>query len=329
MKKFFKQQFQNLKWSLERLFSAKKRKERRILLSVRKNRRDLSRGLSGTKIGGERIEEILTDTCMHYRRYFILKASGGEREICEPLKELRRIQKASLRVVKAPEVSKFCTAYEKGASVKLNAERHKKAKHILHIDIKDFFPSINKAVFMKTYRQFMCYNCRGESCVSCVNKLWKIVSLGGGLPIGACTSPFIANRIMAETDESLAKLDKQIIYTRYADDMIFSSQKPIDKSFINRIEAIINAAGFAINHKKTYFMKSRKQVTGILINDGKLSIGTSYKKRLKQDIYNYLTKGFGKPQEIKGRLAWLAFVEPDYAKVIKNKYKSIDKIELQ
>jgi retron-type reverse transcriptase len=227
-------------------------------------------------------------------------------------------------VIKTPAVGKYCTAYENGKSVRGNAEIHAKAKHILHIDIKDFFPSINKALFMKAYRPLLCRNCRGDKCTACADRLWKIVSLNGGLPIGAPTSPFIANRVMTETDERLAALDKSMTYTRYADDMIFSSDKYIDKSFIARVENIISEAGFKGNPKKTYFMSARKLVTGVLINNGKLSVGTSYKKRLKQDIYNYLVKGEGKPDSLRGRLAWLGHIEPQYAETVKGKYLSID-----
>jgi hypothetical protein len=319
---------QNFKWTFGCLFSAKKRKEREIFLNVGKTRALLSKGLFDTKLGHEKIEEILADTENQYRRYYIPKKGGGRREICEPSDELKKLQHGALKAVKVPAVSKYCTAYEKGMSVKLNAERHKKAKHILHIDIENFFPSINKEIFIKKYSPYFCNRCR-DNCSHCLEnnllKLWKIVSFRGGLPIGSAASPFIANRIMTDIDEKLANLDKNSVYTRYADDMVFSSQKPIDERFIQKIEEIISAEGFKINRKKTYFMKSRKQVTGVLINKGKLSVGTFYKKRLKKDIYNYLVKDEGKAEVLKGQFSWLASIEPAYAKIIKNKYKTLDK----
>jgi len=327
--KFFKQQFQNLKWSLGRIFSAKKRQERKAFQLTIKTRHALTHKIANTGISASRIDEILSDTNNHYRRYYIPKADGSKREICEPSSELRRLQKAVLTTIKTPKVSGFCTAYETGSSVKKNAQKHQNAAHVLHIDIKDFFPSITKKMFMDIYKPLVCYHfyCKNwETCEKCAaaKNLWRIVSLNGGLPIGASTSPFIGNRVMATADIELASLDKSLTYTRYADDMVFSSKKPISADFIQKVEAIINKHGFEINHKKTYFMKSRKQVTGVLLIDGKLSVGTAYKKRLKKEIYNYLTKGTGKPQTIKGKFTWLSHIEPEYAKTIKSKYLPLD-----
>ncbi|MDR3263826.1 MAG: reverse transcriptase family protein [Clostridiales bacterium] len=268
-----------------------------------------------------RIESILADTKKEYRTYSIPKSTGGRRSVSEPSADLKALQRAVLPYIKKPEVNKAASAYESGSSVKKNAERHIKGKHILHMDIKDFFPSVGRDMFFDTYS--------GELSVGDAELLWKIVSLDGGLPIGAATSPFIANRIMAKTDKKLGRLSLSVFlkYTRYADDMIFSSRIRLRQSLADKIGAIIENAGFEVNGKKTYFMSARKQVTGIIITDNnELSVGTSYKKQLKKDIYNLLVKNSGKRGAVRGKYAHLQFIEPEYADTVKKKYIRYDKI---
>ena len=154
------------------------------------------------------------------------------------------------------------------------------------------------------------------------DRLWHAVSFAKGLPIGAPTSPFIGNRVLLKADKKLGKL--RMRYTRYADDLVFSSRKRIDAKVIEKIAKILATLGFSLNRKKTYFMAGRKQVTGIILHGDKLSVGTGYKKRLKQELYNYLTKKEGHPHIIRGKLAHLKHIEPEYAKIVKNKYRTLD-----
>jgi hypothetical protein len=278
--------------------------------------------LEKSGLSAERIKEIVADTSKEYRIYYINKKNGGRRTIFAPSKDLLALQRAVLPLVKAPPFSeKYAAAYESGASVKKNAARHMRGGHILHMDIKSFFPSINREIFTRTYSKYFEEND--------LETLWKIVSVKGGVPIGAPTSPFIANRVLFGADKKLSKLFlfKRYKYSRYADDLIFSFSKRQNPEFIKKAEAVIEGAGFRINKKKTYFMSYRREVTGVIINDEhKLSVGTSYKKALKSQIYNLLTKNQGKRDFVRGRYAYLKHIEPLYAEIVKRKYLKYDKI---
>lgn len=296
----------------------------------------LIKALARTELSLSEQSDILENNESSYRRYYIEKADGGKREIAEPCENLKKLQFAALPIVKELKTSKYCAAYEKGCSIKLNATKHIKGKHILHLDIKNFFPSISEKMFKRAYKpsgKFFyigkkMYERKMQSAMTAeeIDTLWSIVSLDGGLPIGATTSPFIANRIMTEIDEKIAAICSGKKYTRYADDLIFSSKKKIESTFISEVRNVLSNGGFTINEDKTYFMSSRKEVTGIIITgDKKLSTGTTYKKALKQDIYNYLVKGEGDASVIRGRFAHLKHIEPQYAQVIKEKYLPYDK----
>ncbi|MCL2797533.1 MAG: reverse transcriptase family protein [Firmicutes bacterium] len=250
-----------------------------------------------------------------YRVYKVPKKSGGERLLCEPCPELKALQRELVPFFKQFRVTKYAAAYEKGCSVKNNALSHAGARHILHTDVRDFFPSVSFGLFKKTF-------CKGMD-EKTVDRLWRAVSFARGLPIGAPTSPFIGNRVLYKADKKLGKLKMR--YTRYADDLIFSAQKPIDAKVTGKIAKILAANGFSLNRKKTYFMAGRKQVTGILLHGDELSVGTPYKKRLKQELYNFLTKREGHPDILRGKLAHLKYIEPEYAQNLKNKYRPLDK----
>jgi hypothetical protein len=278
--------------------------------------------LDASGLGGERVAEIIADTSKEYRIYYIKKKNGGKRTIYAPSKDLAALQRAVLPLVKTPPFSeRYAAAYEKGASAKKNAERHIKGEHILHMDIKDFFPSIRREIFKRTYEKY--FDERDAE------TLWKIVSVNGGIPIGAPTSPFIANRVLFEADKKLAKLFifKRYKYSRYADDLIFSFSRRQSPEFIKKAEAAIESAGFRVNRKKTYFMSYRREVTGVVITDKhKLSVGTSYKKAVKSEIYDLLTRNIGKADVVRGRYARLKHIEPSYAEIVKRKYIRYDKI---
>lgn len=97
----------------------------------------------------------------------------------------------------------------------------------------------------------------------------------GKLPQGAPTSPFISNLIFNIVDMHIIKLAKRykLDYTRYADDMTFSTNNKRFikdyKEFIKKITKILEKNGFAINEKKTRleYFSLRQEVTGITVND--------------------------------------------------------------
>ena len=60
-----------------------------------------------------------------------------------------------------------------------------------------------------------------------------------------------------------------IAYSRYADDITFSSNIPISTEMLSNIISIIHQYGFELNEKKLRFkLSNRKQtVTGLTVNE--------------------------------------------------------------
>ena len=118
------------------------------------------------------------------------------------------------------------------------------------------------------------------------------------LPQGAPTSPIITNTICDTLDRRLAGLAKRfgLRYTRYADDITFSSMHYVysgNGEFINELARIINTQGFVINEAKTRLQKrgSCQEVTGILVSD-KLNVTKKYVREIRSLLYIWDKYGY-------------------------------------
>lgn len=80
---------------------------------------------------------------------------------------------------------------------------------------------------------------------------------GKGLATGANLSPYLLN-LYCEfwLDEPLRKYlyERKIVYTRFVDDLAFSKATPLTQIERRHIRSLIEKAGFAINHRKTYVL---------------------------------------------------------------------------
>jgi retron-type reverse transcriptase len=120
--------------------------------------------------------------------------------------------------------------------------------------------------------------------------LANLCTYKGYLPQGAVTSPSISNIIFSTIDDQIQSLcsKKRVSYTRYADDLSFSSnnkQVLIETVDIVKSE-IISKSIFKINETKSRLMSGQKAniVTGLRLNSNKLSIGNKKKKITKGKI---------------------------------------------
>lgn len=118
------------------------------------------------------------------------------------------------------------------------------------------------------------------------------------LPQGAPTSPVISNIICQRMDYLLSAVAKRfgLKYTRYADDMTFSSMHNVyqkDSDFIKELHRIIAEQGFHIKESKTRLQKEgyRKEVTGLLVNES-VNVQKRYIKQLRMWLYYWETYGY-------------------------------------
>ncbi len=142
-----------------------------------------------------------------------------------------------------------------------NAREHHGATHILNVDLENFFPSTTFDMVKSVFREI------GYS--EEVSKgLASLTTYAGSLPQGAPTSPMLSNLVFRAYDSEINQICEKIgvKYTRYADDMTFSSVEPIPRDFHKVIEGVF-AAGFKLNAAKTVYSgeNRKKEVTGVTI----------------------------------------------------------------
>lgn len=85
----------------------------------------------------------------NYIPYIIPKKSGGYRKIAAPCKTLKYIQRQIANFIYDEIQVKDCVhGFARGKDIKTNANYHLKRKHILNLDLKDFFDSITVSFFI-------------------------------------------------------------------------------------------------------------------------------------------------------------------------------------
>ncbi len=266
-----------------------------------------------------------------YKKYEIKKKNGGTRDIYHPSKELKTLQYWIVERVfsQYPVSNKYSKAYSKGNSIKKNALVHRKSNYIVHLDIKNFFPSITGEHLDRIFNN----NLKLQLDEDDRNLIKDIVLYRGNhLVIGSVASPRISNCVMYDID---IEIEKQILdgteykYTRYADDIIISSSKYIDNKVIDKIEKILEAYNFYLNSEKTYFMNRscKRVVTGVVIDNEKntLGLGSKRYREIKRLIYNYLIKNKGEEDIIKGYLALINDLDSEKYLKIKEIYSKYDR----
>ncbi|MBO8458864.1 MAG: RNA-directed DNA polymerase [Bacteroidetes bacterium] len=249
-----------------------------------------------------------------YRQFKIKKKSGGFRQITAPRNQsymmLLRSVNEILKAVYTP--SNYAMGFTEKRSVVTNATMHKSQNYVFNIDLKDFFPSIEQGRVMKrlTLAPFnfspqiallisgLCsMRVKREQTIETkqhdLDKQFMYV-----LPQGAPTSPIITNMICDTLDRKLAGLAKRfgICYTRYADDITFSSMHYVyskNGEFIKELTRIINSQGFVINEIKTRLQKlgSRQEVTGIIVSK-KLNVTKKYVREIRSLLYIWDRYGY-------------------------------------
>lgn len=214
-----------------------------------------------------------------YRHFSILKMDGTtRRSISAPIGKLRTLQKILAETLDVIYEAPYSVhGFVRDNSTVTNALPHVKAKGVLKLDIKDFFPSITSSRIHGLFASKpFCFP------PEVVDTLTNLVCCNQELPQGAPTSPVLSNMICYRMDKTLLGFARNhmLKYTRYADDLTFSSTSRRAISSIvslgengkitvsKGIVRTITDNGFEINAKKTTYMgaETRQTVTGIVVN---------------------------------------------------------------
>lgn len=248
-----------------------------------------------------------------YTEFTIPKKNGDKRQIHAPVNGLKHILRPLniiLNTIAEPHFKAM--GFVPGKSIVDNAEQHVGKQYVYNIDLKNFFHSFDRQ-WVKYGFMIPPFSLGKEKeelaflmASLCTHPFEVNGKLKNVLPMGAPTSPTITNILCAKLDHRLNGLANRfnITYSRYADDITFSSQanvfrKDKFKKELNRI--IVEYQGYQklrINEKKTRLQKNgfRQEVTGLTVNE-KVNVNRRYVKQLRNWLYLWEKYGIEKATE--------------------------------
>ncbi|HHQ4742171.1 reverse transcriptase family protein [Aeromonas veronii] len=172
---------------------------------------------------------------------------------------------------------------------------HRRSSFFIRLDVKDFFHSIREEDIKKSLSNYILpsHIMIDDKKTPTIDLLIKYVmheipddfpdeSLKGKkiLPIGFPSSPSISNLVFRKIDILISKYcqHENIIYTRYADDLLFSSEKKLPPELENKVSEYLSILSLKKNNKKTLCTKSHISINGYVIDGEKNSIRLSNHK---------------------------------------------------
>lgn len=233
-----------------------------------------------------------TAPLQHYHYRWLEKKSGGLRLIEIPKQRLREIQDRILRqLLDRVRPHQAAHGFLRAHSCVTHAARHVGKRVVIRMDLKNFFASIPATRIHALFAKLgYSHSVAGTLSRLCTHRTpgsvfhvpgmphpysWQERSafFSRHLPQGSPCSPALANLCAYRLDVRLDALAKSLraTYSRYADDLVFSGDRDLERSFDRfhaQVGAIALEEGFSLNTRKTRMMRdsTRQQVTGIVVN---------------------------------------------------------------
>ncbi len=287
----------------------------------------------------------LEDKSTLYYSFKIPKRSGGLRRIDAPNEELKQALRELKRILESKFYASYHSsafAYIRGRSTLDSVKRHQSnnSRWFLKLDFSKFFPSTDqKFLLSMLYQTYPIseYVSLSEHHQQTFEKAISLCFLGGGLPQGTPTSPILTNMMMIPIDYAISKMCREhsphLLYTRYADDMLISSQYSFKwTDVVGHISGILKDvhAPFQLNGEKTRYGSSagRNWNLGVMLNkDNQITVGHEKKKVFKAMLYQFMVddaRGFTwsveDVQHLLGLAAYYRSVEGDTIDAIFQSY---------
>lgn len=268
---------------------------------------------------------IIATASRRYKVYQIPKRDGKSfRTIAQPAPEVKLLQRILLdKLINNWPIHEAATAYRSDTSIADHARRHASSKYLLKLDFKNFFPAIT-ATDVRQHAKL--HSNLEEDDLDIFVKIvaWRNkLDRSFGLSIGAPSSPAISNSMLFEFDQSISSFckTKHVTYSRYADDLAFSTnQKDTLKEIeaeVHRLTSSIQSPKLAINEKKTVNVSKRhhRSLVGLTITpDQKVSLGRERKRDIRAKLFLY-SKGHLNGEDVahlRGLLAYAWSIEPTF-----------------
>ena len=164
-----------------------------------------------------------------------------------------------------------------------NATKHLGKKYLLNIDLKSFFYQIDEQKVAEIFADDRFFAFDTEA----VKLLAKLTCYNGRLPMGSSTSPALSNFATIDLDMELSRWAKaqKIVYTRFVDDLSFSSNLQLKPGHYDMIRDMLWSHRFVPNHNKIKWFGPNdiKEVTGLIVGK-KISLPHEYLVDLRSEF---------------------------------------------
>ncbi len=315
-----------------------------------------------------------------YRVFRIHKRPGPNgqnryRTICVPDPQLLTVQRWLVTNVLShagASVHAASKAFAPGCTLMRAAEPHCGARWLIKVDVQNFFESVSEIAAYRAFRR-LGYQALvafefARLCTRLGNRTlrrshpqwcrdsWRRYEIEaythnqgriGHLPQGAPTSPMLANIAMHAVDEELhaLALSCRLTYTRYADDLVFSTEDPnftreLASSVVRNVYRILGKYGFSPNIAKTQIVppRARKIVLGLLVDESSPRLPREFREKMRMHLYYLKKDGVGPARHaakrgfyavaslrnvLYGLTAFATQIEPTYGASIRAELDSI------
>jgi hypothetical protein len=178
---------------------------------------------------------------------------------------------------------------------------HRNNRYFYLVDLADAFRQVTPSQVLPIIRNAIRFELE--------NELLEFIAQtsfdeNGELRVGAPTSPFLFDLAISKHLDPLLIAHcegKGICYTRYVDDLVFSSTRPIGKCLRKQIRNVTEGAGYVINHSKCRVLDLQKRpikICGAVLHaDGR--IGPPRKQVIRaRGMLHAAIKGADVPQQV-------------------------------
>lgn len=188
-------------------------------------------------------------------------------------------------------------SYRKGFNAFDAVSKHSESKFFFQTDIANFFPSLTTPIVRNTILSSIELSPATDA-LNYFNRIVELVTIDGCLPQGFSTSPILSNACLTDFDNKLESycLAHNLIYTRYSDDIIISSQdnqslsdadnivrKFLHETFENQL--LLNPLKSKLTRKG-----SKVKLLGLVIlPTGKVTVDLKIKNRIETLLHYYKT----------------------------------------
>ncbi|WP_422909910.1 reverse transcriptase domain-containing protein [Pseudomonas sp. MAC6] len=232
-------------------------------------------------------------------------------------------------------------SYRKGFNSLDAVSKHAQSKYFFQTDIEHFFENLTTPLIRKTILN----NSENSPVLDIENYVERIVeltTLNNSLPLGFSSSPAMSNACLYDFDNELEKhcIQNELIYTRYSDDIIISSQnqekiEPIEST----IELILNKyhnGQLNLNKQKSKHTRKGNKVKLLglaILPNGKVTIDIKIKNEIEVLLFHYVNNRdkFLDHEKIKqdmtkgvdllfGYLNYVSTIDKDYLEKLRKKF---------